>query len=140
MSKSIEDLLRVSQGVILTTIDRMGFPRNQLFSLPVYRNHYYSMLFIVEEQSALIQSLGKNCRATVCFFTTNPFKAVYIKRIITMQEELKETEFQEYIKKYPKLGKIAQPVGVDFQALSVEIGHAATINQDNREIEEIIDW
>ncbi|MDA9472441.1 hypothetical protein C240_2661 [Enterococcus sp. 5H] len=57
-----------------------------------------------------------------------------------MQEELKETEFQEYIKKYPKLGKIAQPVGVDFQALSVEIGHAATINQDNREIEEIIDW
>lgn len=140
MSKSIEDFLKGSQGVILTTIDRMGFPRNQLFSLPVYRNHYYSMLFIVEEQSALIQSLGKNCRATICFFTTNPFKAVYIKGIITIQEEVKEIEFQEYIQKYPKLEKIIQPVGIDFQALSLEVGHAATINQNNSEIEEIIDW
>lgn len=139
MSKSIADLLKVSQGVILTTIDRMGFPRNQLFSLPVYRNHYYSMLFVVEKQSTLVQSLGENCRATVCFFTTNPFKAVYIKGIVTLQEEVKEVEFQEYVQKYPKLKKIIRPVGLDFQALAVEMGQAASLDQENSDTEEVND-
>ncbi|MGX7150388.1 hypothetical protein [Enterococcus ureasiticus] len=136
MSKSIEDLLEVSQGVILTTIDRMGFPRNQLISLPIYRNHYYSMLFVVEEQSTLIQSLGKNCRATVCFFTTKPYQAVYVKGIITVQEELKESELNEYLRKYPKLTKLVQPMGLDFQTLTIETGQAESIDQDSSEMED----
>lgn len=118
----IEEALKNSEGVMLTTMDQSGFPTNQLFLKPVYRNHYYSMSFVIEEEEKLINALKKNSKAALCFFTTKTFDMVFLKGIVTKQEEIKRVEMQEYLTQYPRLKKLVKPMCLDFQTFSVEQG------------------